>query len=114
MVMQCAGHDLRCRSRSPVDQNHKRLAVCAIASLGAKTAGFLRSATPRGDDFAARHERTRNRDGLVEQSAGIVAEVDHVACKLVLWDLLRDLPNRSSKGVGSLLVERGDPDVTDV
>ena len=58
------------------------------------------------DHLAARHEGARHRDRLIKQAAGIVAEVDDIACELVLRDFLRDVGDRLVQAVGGLLVER--------
>ncbi|MGY4570613.1 hypothetical protein ACVWY5_003683 [Bradyrhizobium sp. USDA 3256] len=66
------------------------------------------------DHLAALHQGRGHRDRLVEQAAGIVAEVDDVAGELVLRDLLLDIADRLAQPFGGLLVERADPDIADV
>ena len=79
VIMQGAGHDLRGGCRTAVDQNDERLALGEIAAVRREALGFLGPAAPGRDHLAARQERARDRDGLIEQSAGIVAEVEHIA-----------------------------------
>ena len=54
-----------------------------------------------------------DRDRLVEQAAGIVAQVEHDAGELVAGLLRSDLDRGLDAAVG-LLVEAGDADIADV
>src|SRR6202011_647127 len=78
------------------------------------TLSFLRGTAPRRDHLASRQERAGHRHRLIEQSAGIIAQVDHVAHELLRRYLLPDLADRLFQSVGGLFVERGDPDIADV
>ena len=58
-----------------------------------------------GDDLAAIEEGVGDHDGLVEEAAGVVAQVDHEALELVGADLARQLVDRGAQVVEGLLVE---------
>src|SRR6185437_16569504 len=88
VVMECAGHDFGSRSRSAVDQDHKRLALDEIAAARSEALGLFRVTAAGRDDLAAGQKRTHHRNRLVEQAARIVAEIDDVADDLVLRNLL--------------------------
>ena len=79
--------------------------VVALGLVGVAAAG--------GDDLAALEEGVGHRDRLVEQAAGIVAQVEHVALELVVADVLVDLLDRRSSGRRGLLVELGDADIAE-
>ena len=87
MVLQGAGHDLRGRGGAAIDQDDDRLALGQVAALGVVALRLVRVAAARGDDLAAIEECVGDRDRLVEQAAGIVAQVEDVALQLVRADI---------------------------
>ena len=114
VVLQRAGHDLRGGGRAAVDQHHHRepaggvLVGCRIEALRA-----LHLAATDRDDLALVDEGVRNRHGLLQQAARVVAEIEHVAQQLVAGLLLQRLERVDETHIG-LLVEAGDPDIADV
>jgi hypothetical protein len=60
-----------------------RLVLDEVAPARIEPLGFLDGAAARRYDLAFLQERIGDRDGLIEQSAGIVAQVDDVALELV-------------------------------
>ncbi len=114
VIVQCTGHDLRSRCRSAVDQHDKRLALDEIAGSRREALGLLCGSASRRDNLAPRHERARHGDRLIEQSAGIIAQVDHVASQLFRRDLFRNVGDRFFQSVGCLFVEGGDLDIADI
>ena len=113
VILQRAGHDLRRRGRAAVDQHDHRAAstrsprrrVEALDAVGAAAAGR--------HDLAAVEEDVGDRDRLLEQAAGVVAQVEHHA--LEAWpELGRQLVDRVAQAGLGLLVERGHADVADV
>ncbi len=98
VVLQRAGDDLGGRGRAAVDQHDDRLALRQIARAGVVALGLLGVAAAGRDDLAAVEEGVRHRDRLVEQAAGVVAQVEDVALELVgrnlRLELLRSPPSR--------------------
>ena len=85
-----------------------------IAGSGIEALGFLGVAAAGRDDLAALQERIGDRDRLVEQPAGVVAQVDHEALELLRRDLRGEIGQRLLQAVGGLLVELRDADVADL
>ena len=115
VVLQRAGDDFRSRSRSAIDQDDDRLAAGEVAGLGVVALRLVGMAAAGRDDLAALEERVGDRDRLIEQAAGIVAQVEDVAlapcprrCPCLIFSIA-DL-----EAVEGLLVERGDADVADL
>jgi hypothetical protein len=102
------------RRRSAVDQDDDRLAAGQVAGEGIIALRLLGVAAAGRDDLAAVEEGVGDRDRLVEEAAGIVAEVEDVALHLVLADVGLDLLDRRLEAVEGLLVERGDADIADL
>src|SRR5439155_6145304 len=94
VVLQRACDDLRSRSRAAVDQHDERLAVDEIAGPGVEALGLLRVAAAGRDDLAPLQKRIRHRDRLIEQSARIIAQVEHVALELFRWYLRGEIVDR--------------------
>src|ERR1700723_2820793 len=92
--MQGACDDLGSRGRTAIDQDDERLALGQVAAAGGKALGFLGPASPGRNDLTARQKRARDRYGLIEQAAGIIAQVEHVAREVLLRDLLGDIADR--------------------
>ena len=67
-----------------------------------------------GDDLAAIEERVRHHDGLVEQPAGVVAQVDDEARELVGADIRGQLVDAAAQALVGLLVELRDAQNADV
>src|ERR1700733_4459969 len=112
--MQSACDDLGSRGRPAVEQPAERLALGQVAATGGKALGLLGPASPGGDDLTARQKRTGDRYGLIEQAAGIVAQVEHIARQVLLWDLLGDIADRLLQFVAGRFAERRDPDIADI
>ncbi len=73
-----AGHELRRAGAVLVDQHHDRAAPQRAQLVGSQVVDDL-AAAPRGEDDAARQELVRDRGGLVDQAARVVAHVQHHA-----------------------------------
>jgi hypothetical protein len=73
MVLQRAGDDFRRRGRAAVDQHDDGLAFYQIARPCVEALRFFGVAAAGRDDLAFVQERIRDRDGLIEQTARIVA-----------------------------------------
>lgn len=59
-------------------------------------------------------EGVGDRDRLIEQTAGVVAQIEDEALQLVGRDVLEDLVDRIAQAVEGLFVELGDAEITDV
>ena len=70
-------------------------------------------APARRDDLAAIEEGVDDFDRLVEQAAGIVAQIEDIALELVAGRVLLELVHRGLQTVVGLLVELGDADIAD-
>ena len=108
-VLQRAGDDLRRRGRLAVDEHGDRdLGV----DRGARRLEHVLGprAAARGDDLALGDEDRRHQDGLVEQAAAVVAEVED--------DRLGALADQAAHGLADLAVgargEAGELDVGDL
>src|SRR6476659_2971734 len=113
MILQRARHDFRGRSRAAVDQHDDRLVRNEVTPARGESLSFLGVAAARRYDLASLQEGVGDRDRLVEQSAGIVAQVDDVALELVAG-LGGKVGDRLLQAFGGLLVELGDADEADV
>src|SRR5579862_1763403 len=82
--------------------------------MGAVALRLLGVAAARRNDLAALEESVRDRDRLVEETAGIVAEVEDVALHLVLAEVGLDLLDRRLEAIEGLLVEGGYADIADL
>ena len=114
VVLQGAGDDLRGRGRTAVDEDDQRLALGEVAGLRVEALRILSVAAAGRDDLAAVEERVRHHDGLVEQAARVVAQVDDEARQLVGADIRGQLLDAAAKALIGLLVELGDPQDTDI
>ena len=77
MVLQRPGDDLRRRGRTAVDQHHHRQTVEQVAGLGVETARIVGAPAARRHDLAAFEEAAAHRHRLFEQTARVVAQVEH-------------------------------------
>src|SRR3546814_2138540 len=78
-LLKRAGHDLRGRGRTTVDQNDHREALQYVAGRRVEALGVLFSASAGRDDLALIEECIGHADRLVEEPSGIVAQVQHEA-----------------------------------
>ena len=84
VILQRARDDFRGRGRAAVDEDDHRLAVRQIAAGPRIVALRLVGIAPaRRDDLAALEEGVDDFDRLIEQAAGIVAQIENVALQLV-------------------------------
>ena len=113
MILQRARHDLGRRGRAAVDQDDDRLVLGEVAGARIEPLGFFGIAAARRYDLALFQERIGHRDGLIEQPAGIVAQVDDEALELVAG-LGGEIGDRLLQALGGLLVELGDADEADI
>ena len=108
-VLQGCRHDLRSRGRIPIDQNDDRQLADQVVAPGLEVLMALGMAAVGRDDPAVRDEEVGDRHGLIQQTAGIVAQVDDEAAQV-----LADLPLRPEDllphGLGGRLIEARDPD----
>src|SRR5262249_60991029 len=92
----------------------ERLAVNEVAGPGVEALRLLRIAAAGRDDFAALQERVGHGDRLIEQAAGIVAQIEHEALELLRRDLRAEVGQGLLEALRGLLVELGDADVADL
>src|SRR5271169_190685 len=81
---------------------------------GVPALGVFLVTTAYRHDFTLVEEGIANADRLVEQAAGIVAQIEDIALQLVLADVLLEAVERGAQIVGRLLVELGDLNVADI
>ena len=114
VVLQRAGNDLRSRRRAAVDEHHHGLALGNVDRPRIVTLRFIRVPSTRRNDLAALEEGVGDGHRLVEQAAGIVAQIENVALELVARHFLLELLHRGLQAIVGLLVELRDPDIADV
>src|SRR6185312_12870141 len=114
VVLQGARDDLGRRSRAAVDQDDERFALDQVAGPRIEALRLVGVAAARRHDLALLQEGVGDRDGLIEQAAGIVAQVEDIALELVLRHLRLDLGDALLQALGGLLVELRQADVADV
>src|SRR5204863_8776392 len=83
VVLQRPGDDFRRRRRTAVDQEDHWLALGEVARPRVEALGFLGIAAAGRDDLTLVEEGVRDRNRLVEQAAGIVAQINDEALDLV-------------------------------
>ena len=88
VVLQRAGDDLGRRGAAGVDQDDDRQAVRHVARLGVEAFDVVLVAAALGDDLAALEEGVADLDRLVEQAAGVGAQVDDIAQRLAAGRLV--------------------------
>src|SRR5579863_5001292 len=81
--------------------------------MGGAALGFLRVATASRDDLAALEECIGDRDGLLQQPAGIVTQIDDEALELVA-ELAVEIVDFLLQSLSGLLVEGGDANIADI
>ena len=96
MVLERAGDDLGRRGAAGVDQHDDRQAVGHVARLGVEALDIVLVAAALGDDLAAVEEGVADLDRLVEQAAGVGAQVDDIAERLAAGGLV----DRGQRGFG--------------
>ena len=114
VVLEGTGDDLGSRGRTAVDQNDHRLALGEVAGAGVVALRLVGVAAAGRDDLAVLEEGVGDRDRLIEQTAGVVAQIEDEALQLVGRDVLEDLVDRIAQAVEGLFVELGDAQITDV
>ena len=84
VILQRAGDDLGRRSREVVDQHHDGIIAPAVAV--ARLIDFFRrrTAAVRNDHLALLQEFVGHGDALVQQAAGISAQIEHQTFDIVL------------------------------
>ena len=91
VILQRTRHDFRGGGRAAVDQNDQRFTLGQVAGLGVVTVTISRIAAPGRDDFAFVEEGIGHHDRLVQQAAGVVAQIEHHAVDVVEPARLLDL-----------------------
>jgi hypothetical protein len=86
-----------------------RQAVQQVAGLGVVALDVARIAAALADHLAAVQEHVRDGHRLVEQAAGIVAQVEDQPLHIGVLGL--QVGDRRGQGVGGLLVEAGQADI---
>ena len=82
VVLERAGHDLaRARAR-PVDEDGERVVRLGAVAVGDLLFAPLARIAHGRDDRAVAHERVDHLRGLVEQPAGVAAQVEHEPLEL--------------------------------
>src|SRR5262245_8176664 len=113
MILQRTRHDFGGRCRAAIDQYDDGLALGEVARARVEALGLLGVAAARRHNLALLQEGIGDRDRLVEQPAGIIAQVDDEALELVAG-LGGEVGDRLLDALGGLLVELGDADKADV
>src|SRR6266478_802183 len=113
MILQRAGYDLGGGSRAAVDENNQRLALGEVPRARVESLGLLRTAAASRYDLACLEERIRHRDRLIEQPAGIVAQIDDKALELVAG-LSGEIDDGFLQVVSRLLVKLTDANEADI
>ena len=113
VVLKRAGHDFGSRSRAAVDQDDDLLAVRQVAGLRVGALHLLEVAALGEDDGPLLEERIGDHDRLVEQTAGIVAQVDDVTLEL-LAGLRLEVGDLLVQARVGLLAKGRDLDVDDI
>ena len=94
VVLQSAGNDLAGGSGAAVDQNRDRQPGGDVAGTRIVTLGILAAPAAGRHDFALIEECISDGDRLIEQPAGIVAQIENhpeeLAAGLLLQVLLRE------------------------
>jgi hypothetical protein len=85
-VLERAGDDLRRRRRATVLQHDERT-VLGAGGLGALLLALLARLAHGGDDGALGEEQVGHADRLVEQTAGVAAQVEHPRARALLLQL---------------------------
>ena len=88
LVLQRAGDDFGRRCRTCVDQHDHRQALRVVARLGVIAFDIALLPAALRHDLAALQEGVADRHGLVQQAAGIGAQVQHIAGRLVAQALV--------------------------
>src|SRR5262249_6533479 len=100
--------------RATIDQNDERLVLSKITWPRVEALRFFGVPTAGRYNLALLQERIGNRDCLIEQTAGIVAQVENITLELVVGDLRADVGDGLLQPLGCLLIELSQPDITDV
>ena len=98
----------------PLIEHDHRLAVRQIARAGIEAAGFVGIAAAGRDHFAALQESVGDVDRLIEQTARIEAQVEHIALELVGRNFRLDLLDRLLQVVIGLFGEGDDAEIADI
>ena len=110
MILHGPGHNLRSGGRVAVDEHDERIVVWVARSTLVLPAVLAAAPAHRDDCFAALDELACDFDGLPEESAGVVAQVEDD----LLHPLLAQTFERRSQLVGGGLREAArHPDVAD-
>src|SRR5271165_3709543 len=113
VILQSASHDLGGRSRAAVDQHDEGLAPGEIARVCMEALGLRGDAAAGRDNLALLKERIGDRDRLIEQPAGIVAQIDNEALELIAG-LGSEVGDRFFQAIRGLLVELSNANVADI
>ena len=113
MILQRTRDDLRCGRRAAIDQDDDRQALGNIARFGVEALAFVRPTRSGRNDLALVQKRIGNPHRLVQQTAGIVPQVQNDAFQLAGGFLLKAI-NRPFHAGRSLFAEGSDPDIGDV
>ncbi|KAF8254225.1 hypothetical protein BKP31_11280 [Streptococcus pneumoniae] len=114
MVLQCAGDNLRCAGGTAIDHDDHRLAIDQIARTGIEAGDVLRIAAAGRDDLALVEEGVGDGNRLVQQAAGVKAQIEHKALELVGGNLALNVLDRLLQVFEGLFGEGNDPDITDI
>ena len=114
MILQRAGDDFRSRRRAAINQDDHRLALGQVARTRVVAHRFIGIPAPGRNDFAAVEEAVDDGDRLVEQTAGIVAQVKYIALELGGRDIALEFLDRRANTLKRLFVELGDSNVADI
>src|SRR5207248_4162312 len=94
-------------------EDHDGFAVGDIARFGGVARRIFRVPAARGYDLSRIQKVVRNLNGLIQETARIIAQVDNIAFE-PRADLTFQLSDRTFERRRRLFVERAEPNVSDV
>ena len=78
MILNCSGHDFRGRGGVAInDDDQRHIFGIAASRFVNGWSGVLASAFDRYDHFVARQELAGNVNRLIQQTAGVITQVEH-------------------------------------
>ena len=114
VILQSACDNFRGRGRPTIDHDDNRLAIGQITGASGIALALIGIAPAGGDNLTALQKSIRHRNRLIQQTAGIVAQIDHIAFELAVGHFGADLLDGLFQIFKCLLAELGDPDIADI
>ncbi len=112
MILQGAGHDLRGRGATAIDQHDQRHPFAGIGRIGVEAQLGIGDAALGVDDQALGEEVIGNLHRGLQHAAGVVAQVQHQAVELLAAIVLLQLGQRLADLLAGVDLELGDTQVS--